>query len=152
MDIRTGSVDHPQVIGLLSEHLTDMYATSPAESVHALDISALQKQEITFFSAWHEQTLLGCAALKHHTAEMAELKSMRTSNNARNQGVASKLLSHVLDIARQSNYQQVLLETGSQPFFLPARALYSKNGFTQCSPFADYVEDPNSVFMQLRLQ
>jgi len=29
------------------------------------------------------------------------------------------------------------LETGSQPFFEPARALYLRHGFAECEPFAD---------------
>ena len=39
------------------------------------------------------------------------------------------------------------LETGSQKFFEPARRLYLGAGFSECEPFADYVLDPNSVFM-----
>ena len=39
------------------------------------------------------------------------------------------------------------LETGSWPYFAPARAFYRKHGFLECAPFADYVSDPNSVFM-----
>jgi putative acetyltransferase len=31
--------------------------------------------------------------------------------------------------------------------FDPARRLYESFGFTYCSPFADYKEDPNSVFL-----
>jgi putative acetyltransferase len=31
--------------------------------------------------------------------------------------------------------------------FAPGRALYQRHGFSYCSPFADYREDPNSVFM-----
>ena len=31
--------------------------------------------------------------------------------------------------------------------FVPARSLYQSFGFTYCGPFADYAEDPNSVFM-----
>jgi putative acetyltransferase len=36
--------------------------------------------------------------------------------------------------------------------FRPAQRLYESFGFTYCGPFGDYVEDPNSVFMTLRLQ
>ena len=35
--------------------------------------------------------------------------------------------------------------------FKPAQKLYQSFGFTFCGPFAGYVEDPNSVFMTLRL-
>jgi putative acetyltransferase len=41
----------------------------------------------------------------------------------------------------------VSLETGSADPFAPARSLYASFGFTYCEPFADYVEDPHSVFM-----
>lgn len=43
------------------------------------------------------------------------------------------------------------LETGSMEAFEPAQKLYESFGFTRCGPFGDYVEDPNSVFMTLRL-
>jgi putative acetyltransferase len=35
--------------------------------------------------------------------------------------------------------------------FEPAQRLYASFGFTYCAPFADYMEDPNSVFMTLTL-
>jgi putative acetyltransferase len=43
------------------------------------------------------------------------------------------------------------LETGSMPFFEPARRLYRRHGFEPCEPFAQYELDPNSVFMTLML-
>ena len=39
------------------------------------------------------------------------------------------------------------LETGSMLAFEPARQLYLRFGFTECAPFADYEEDPNSIHM-----
>ena len=66
------------MIGLLEEHLADMYETSPPESVHALDLDALKSPEITFFSAWKDSQLLGRVAIKELDAQHAELKSMRT--------------------------------------------------------------------------
>jgi hypothetical protein len=44
------------------------------------------------------------------------------------------------------------LETGAAAAFEPAQRLYESFGFSCCRPFGDYVEDPNSVFMTLRLQ
>ena len=49
---------------LLSEHLADMFATSPAESVHALDSAALSGPAITFWTAREDSEVLGCGALK----------------------------------------------------------------------------------------
>ena len=141
---------------LLSEHLADMFATSPAESVHALDPSALSGPSITFWTAREEGELLGCGALKtlnspHSSEKHGEIKSMRTTASARGRGVATLMLRHILDEARSRDYGRIYLETGTEEYFAPARRLYARNGFTECPPFADYALDPNSVFMELRL-
>ena len=142
---------------LLSEHLADMYATSPAESVHALDHSALSVPSISFWTAREDGNLLGCGALKLLTSPIGterhgEIKSMRTTATARGRGVATLMLGHILEDARKRNLERVFLETGTEDYFAPARRLYGRHGFTECPPFADYVLDPNSVFMELRLQ
>ncbi|MES2548616.1 MAG: GNAT family N-acetyltransferase, partial [Pseudomonadota bacterium] len=49
--------------------------------------------------------------------------------------------------ARKDGFQRVSLETGVQPTFVAARALYARAGFDECPPFEGYEEDPNSVFM-----
>jgi len=147
---------------LLSEHLADMFATSPAESVHALDHSALAAPSITFWTAREAGTLLGCGALKlldspatpalMPATRYGEIKSMRTAATARGRGVATLMLGHIVEHARTRNLERVCLETGTEDYFAPARRLYARHGFTECPPFADYVLDPHSVFMELRLQ
>ena len=147
MEIKIDDLSGGEVIQLLEEHLADMYATSPPESVHALDVNSLKAPEITFFSAWLDGKLQGCLAIKQLSSSHLELKSMRTIGLARKSGVATKLLVHALNIAIEQGYRRVSLETGSQDYFLPARNLYEKFGFDYCEPFADYEEDPNSRFM-----
>ena len=146
----------PDVHQLLGEHLADMFATSPPESVHALDHSALSGPLITFWTAREAGELLGCGALKlldspDGTSRHGEIKSMRTTASARGRGVATLLLRHILAEARCRNYGRVFLETGTEEYFAPARRLYARNGFTECPPFAGYALDPNSVFMEHRL-
>jgi putative acetyltransferase len=152
MKIIVDDLSGGEVIELLEEHLADMYATSPPESVHALDVAALKSPEITFFSAWKDSQLLGCVAIKELDTKHAELKSMRTSQCARNTGVASQLLQYVLDTASNRQYQRISLETGSEEYFKPARNLYEKFGFGYCEPFADYELDPYSQFMSIELR
>ncbi|MFC7503800.1 GNAT family N-acetyltransferase [Nocardioides sp. CPCC 206347] len=147
-------IDDPRrgdVLALLEEHLADMYATSPPESVHALDPDTLAAPDITFWSVRERDELLGCAALKQHTSTHVELKSMRTATAARRRGVAAALLDHVLTHARSCGHQRISLETGAEDYFAPARALYATRGFQVCDPFEDYVLDPHSVFMTLAL-
>lgn len=151
MLIKLDSLDDGAVVGLLEEHLADMYANSPAESVHALDITALKDAAISFYSCWQSQQLMGCVAIKMMTAESAEIKSMRTATAARQSGVATLLLEHLLVIAQQRGVKTLYLETGSMDFFKPARSLYQKFGFDFCPPFADYKADPHSYFMSRTL-
>ena len=136
---------------LLDEHLRDMWATSPPESVHALDPETLAGPGISFFTAREDGIVLGCGALKELPARHGELKSMRTSTEARGRGVASRMLEHLLGVARERGYERVSLETGVEDYFEPARRLYARYGFTSTTPFADYTDDPNSVYLSLTL-
>ncbi|QEY17260.1 GNAT family N-acetyltransferase [Cellvibrio sp. KY-GH-1] len=147
MEIRIDDLTSAEIAELLEEHLRDMYAASPPESVHALDLSKLRKPEITFWSAWVGSDLVGCGALKELEPGHAEIKSMRSANRFRGTGVGKKMLEHILQVARKRNYTRLSLETGTQDFFLPARKLYERYGFEYCGPFADYAEDPYSAFM-----
>ena len=136
-----------EIAEFLEAHINDMKATSPPESKHALDIEGLRKPEITFWTIWDQQTLVGCGAIKELDSRHAEVKSMRTSASSKRKGIASKLLQHILNEAANRGYNRLSLETGSMPFFEPARKLYAKFGFEYCAPFSNYKEDPNSVFM-----
>ncbi|QDE30925.1 GNAT family N-acetyltransferase [Shewanella polaris] len=147
MDIMIDDLQGSGVVELLQAHLTDMYATSPAGSVHALDIEGLKHPSITFWCAKQGDLVLGCVAIKQLTPTHGEIKSMRTAAMARNQGVASALLSHILDVANKRGYQQLSLETGTMDYFASARRLYERHQFDYCDPFADYQLDPNSAFM-----
>lgn len=149
MRITEGTLDHPAVRELILEHLQDMHATSPPESIHALGLEALAGPDMTFFSAWLEPTevLAGCAALKELDPEHGEIKTMRTSAAARGQGVAARMLAHLLAVAGARGYTRLSLETGVEDYFAAARRLYARHGFTQCPPFGRYTPDPNSVFM-----
>lgn len=151
MRIEIDNLERQQVLALLEEHLQDMYATSPPESVHALDVSKLKLPSITFWTGWDGEQLLGCVAISQLEDGHAELKSMRTTPSARKQGVASRLLNHVIEQAKHQGIQRLSLETGSMAFFEPAHRLYEKHGFTYCEPFGDYQPDPNSRFMTLAL-
>ena len=147
MQIRVDDLAGREIRALLAEHLRDMHQLSPPESVHALDLAALLKPEITFWTVWSQDELLGCGALKELTPAHGEVKSMRTASAHRRKGVARAMLQHIIAEALKRSYARLSLETGSMPAFEPARSLYESFGFTYCSPFGDYTDDPNSVFL-----
>jgi putative acetyltransferase len=151
MKIEIDDLSRSAIHALLNEHLQSMYALSPPESVHALDLERLRRPEITFWSAWEGPLLKGCGALKELDRRHGEVKSMRTPNALRRQGAGRAILAQIIEIARSRAYERLSLETGSLDAFKPAQRLYESFGFTYCGPFGEYVEDTNSVFMTMRL-
>ncbi|MET0648568.1 MAG: GNAT family N-acetyltransferase [Pyrinomonadaceae bacterium] len=151
MHVKIDDLSGPEIHELLGEHLRNMHLHSPPESVHALDLEGLRGPGITFWTVWEGGELLGCGALKELNSRHAEIKSMRTAAAHLRRGVASHLLRHILEEAVGRGYARLSLETGSAEAFEPARQLYARFGFAYCGPFADYVEDPYSVFMTREL-
>jgi putative acetyltransferase len=151
MDIRIDDLQGDEVIALLHVHKADLARHSPPESCHALDLEGLRAPEVTFWSVWDQGVLMGCGALKELDATHGEIKSMRTLSGHVRKGVAARLMRHILQEARGRQYRRLSLETGSMEVFEPARALYERFGFEECGPFADYAEDPYSMFMTIEL-
>jgi putative acetyltransferase len=147
MQIRQDDLSGPEIRALLAEHLRSMHELSPPESVHALPIDKLRQADVTFWTVWSGDELLGCGALRELDAAHGEIKSMRTSQAHRRRGAARAMLEHILAEARRRGYARLSLETGSMAAFEPARRLYAQFGFTLCGPFGDYHDDPNSAFM-----
>jgi len=151
MRIEVDDITRPQVLALLEEHLANMYEITPPEHVFAFDANKLRAPGVVFWTAWKDDTLLGCAALKELSPTQGEVKSMRTPAHLRRQGAGRALLDHILQVARERGYRELFLETGRQPEFGPAHTLYRSVGFQDCGPFGSYTENGNSVFMTLQL-
>jgi putative acetyltransferase len=149
--IELDDVSRPEVLSLLEEHLRNMYELSPPDQVFAFDASKLKAPGVTFWTAWEDESLLGCAALKEISSAEGEIKAMRTPSVRRRAGAGRALLNHIIDVGRSRGYRVLYLETGSHPAFSPAQALYRSAGFERCGPFGSYRENGNSVFMSLRL-
>jgi putative acetyltransferase len=137
----------PDVQALLERHLQFAHDESPPEHVHAYPAARLAEPSVTFFSARRAGTLLGVGALSELDPLHGEVKSMHTAAQARGQGVARAMLTHLLAVARMRGYQRVSLETGTTEAFLAARRLYESFGFVRCPPFAQYTDNEFSVCM-----
>jgi putative acetyltransferase len=152
MRIVQGDFADRRVVDLLYIHLTKARSETAPGSAHALDLTGLQSPDISFWTIWEEQTLLGFGALKRLSVDHGEVKSMHTAQAMRGKGAGRAMLRHIIEIARARGMSRLSLETGASEYFLPARALYRSQGFLECPPFADYVLDRNSVFMSLDLR
>ena len=151
MRIDTDDLTRPDVIDLLAFHMAGMRANSPACSVHALEVARLRGPDVTFWTAWDGDDLMGCAALREIDAGDGEIKSMRTAPRHLRKGVGRALLTHMIAIARDRGYLRLGLETGSGAAFDPALALYRGFGFRDGEAFGDYRPDPFLRFMHLDL-
>src|SRR5438105_119961 len=151
MRIIDGDLADRRVVDLLRIHLTTARAETAPGSAHALDLTGLRSPDISLWTVWDDETLLGVGALKRLSADHGEVKSMYTVQSSRRRGAGSAMLRHIIATARARGMSRLSLETGSWAYFLPARAFYASHGFVECAPFAGYVLDPNSVFMSLDL-
>jgi putative acetyltransferase len=149
--IRPGRLDDPRVQALLAHHARSARAETAVGSAHALDLDGLRSADVHLWTAWKEETLVGVGALKRLSDSHGEIKSMHTVDTRRRAGVGTAMLGHIIDAARAMGMTRLSLETGSWPYFHPARSLYRRHGFVECPPFGAYVPDPNSVFMTLEL-
>ncbi|MDL9981079.1 GNAT family N-acetyltransferase [Microbacterium sp. ASV49] len=147
IEIRVDDLSSEDVRALIAAHLEGMHASSPACSVHALDVDALRAPGVTVWSAWIDEDLAGVGALKEIDPERGELKSMRVAGGHLGQGVGRAVLRHIMTDAATRGVRSLWLETGTTPDFDAARGLYASEGFVYCEPFDGYVEDPFSVFM-----
>jgi putative acetyltransferase len=151
MHIREDDLTSEPVRALLALHLAGMRADSPPGLSFALDLSGLQVPEVTVWTAWDGEALLGIGALKNLGDGSGEIKSMRTDPAHLRKGVGAALLEHIIMTARERGYHRLSLETGSGPSFEPALAMYRKRGFVNGEAFGDYAPSAFNQFLHLEL-
>ena len=105
--IEIDDLTHPQVLALLNEHLTNMFELSPPEQVFALDVTKLRAPDVSFWTVWEADTLMGCGALKELSPSHGEVKSMRTRKALRGRGAGRAVLARIVEVARQRGYKTV---------------------------------------------
>lgn len=138
--------DQAEAVALLD--LSDRYmeALYPPEGNFAVDLAALMKPDITFVIARLDGKAVGCGAAKWLNDGSAELKRIFVSEDARGHGLGHRLMDFLEDEAKARNISTLFLETG--PLNTEAVRLYRKHGFYECGPFADYEDNPYSLFMK----
>ena len=92
MRLNIDDLSSPLVHALLEEHLSNLYELSAPEQVFALDLNELRSPDITFWTVWNDDSLLGCGALKELSVTHGEVKSMRTPKAARDKGAGRTVL------------------------------------------------------------
>ena len=151
MQIKLANFDDHRVKALLELHLRGMHAASPPGHVFALDLSGLQKPEISFYTGWAGETLVTMGALKELPDSVGEIKSMRVAEGQSGRGYGQMMLIHIIEQAKLRGYKRLSLETGSGVPFDAALALYGKHGFIEGDKFGTYEKSEFSRFFHLEL-
>lgn len=151
MQVTTGDLNNPKLQSLLIYHFQDLQSKSTPETSFVLDLSALRKPNITIYTVWEGDELLGCGAIKELDSTHGEIKSMRTAPEHLRKGVARVLVQHMITEAKRRKYNRLSLETGTVAAFANAKRLYEGCGFERCEPFADYVAHEDNMFMTIKL-
>ena len=136
---------------LMARHTADMHADTPPESIYMMDAGQLAVPDVAFFVLREAGVPVAMGAFKRIDDRHAEIKSMHVLAEARGRGLSKRMLDHLVTQAAQTGYSRLSLETGVQPTFVAARALYANAGFVACPAFEGYWNDPNSVFMTRHL-
>jgi len=146
MNVTLEPANQPDVLALIDALDAYQKPLYPPESHHGIDVAALSQPNVLFAVARDDGgRAVACGALVVG-AEYAELKRMYTVPSQRGRGVARAVLSLLEDTARAGGCAMFMLETGHlQP---EALAFYERAGYRLRGPFGDYVEDPNSIFME----
>lgn len=143
--VELGNPKEPSARELLEASHALMQSLFPADSCHFLSVDELCVPTVQFFVARRSGVALGCGALKQKTG-YGEVKSMFTTQNSRGKGVADNILLHIIGAAQALELPSLMLETGDN--LEAAHRLYARHGFEFRGPFGDYVEHPNSLFME----
>jgi putative acetyltransferase len=135
------------LIGLSDDYMASLY---PPEGNFAVDLDALSQPDISFLIARLHGKAVGCGGIKWLGDDGAELKRIFVHDEARGHGVGRKIMAELETLAIVRNVARLFLETG--PLNVEAVRMYEALGYCACGPFADYEENPHSLFMMKDLR
>lgn len=149
--IREDDLEGAPTRALLALHLSGIQSDSAPGHATALDLSGLRQPDITVWTAWDGEAVLGIGALKVLGDGTGEVKSMRTDPRHLRRGVGAAILDHIIAAARRQGLHRLSLQTAFGAAFEPAVALYQNRGFADGAAFGDYPPGAPNRFLHLAL-
>ncbi|MFW5389172.1 GNAT family N-acetyltransferase [Yersinia sp. 2542 StPb PI] len=136
---------NPDLIALIAQLDAYQEALYPAESNHTESIASMAQKKTFVYIATRQGRALGCAILFQPESTYPEIKRVFVIPDCRGHGIASMLVTALLEKSISLNLKYVYLETGiHQP---EAVKLYQRLGFEFTSEFGCYQYDPLSFYM-----
>ena len=88
-----------------------------------------------FVIARLDERPVGCGALKKLEPHVGEIKRVWTAESVRGQGVATRIMAALEDIARSGGFTRLLLDTNRA--LVAAQAMYHKLGYREIPAYND---------------
>jgi putative acetyltransferase len=154
ISIEPARADSPEARTLIEELDTYLLPLYPIASHHGYDVEKMLAQKVDFFILRSDGELASCGGLQIYAGSNAandygEIKRMYTRPQFRGQGLAQRMLDHLIAFARTHGLKLLRLETGYLQH--SAIRLYERTGFTPIAHFGEYEEDPLSRFFEKKL-
>lgn len=145
-EVAPDSADAVALTGELDAHL--MAHPYPPQSRHAFSVEKMLRERVVFFVTRYEGQLAGCGGIKMFD-DYGEVKRMFVRPELRGKGLGKAMLRRLAEYARSQRVEVLRLETGV--YEVEAIGLYEGFGFKRRAPFGEYVEDPLSVYLEMRI-
>lgn len=141
--------DMRDLIAALNDAMDAQSPQTPEEFNFRMSAEEMARADTTVWIAREDRVAIGCGALLQHGEGYGEVKRMYVRPNAQGRGVAGLILTAIEERARAAGLTHLALETGAE--FAAARRVYERAGFETCGAFADYPENPYSIFYRKQL-
>jgi putative acetyltransferase len=124
--LRTDS-SHPDFVALVRQLDANLAIRDGDEHSFYAQFNKINmiKQALVAYNEANEP--VGCGAIKAFDEEAVEVKRMWVEPAFRGNGIASDILKHLEEWAKELGYKRAVLETGKKQ--LEAMQLYPKNGY-----------------------
>lgn len=99
---------------------------------------------------YENNKVIGGGAIRRYDDENIELKRVFVHTKYQGQGIGTKLVSLLIEWAKELGYKRIILETGE--LLAESCAVYKKLGFEEIANYGPYVDMSESLCMAKNLQ
>ncbi|MCL1066366.1 GNAT family N-acetyltransferase [Shewanella olleyana] len=134
--------DFNDILPLFTQYMTFYGVNSPVSEYAAYLSERLTNQDAFIFAAYDDKQQVVGFVLNYQTFSSVELGKVLVLNDlfvnpdARNQGVANKLIQCSIELAR--GIEAVRVDLGTAKVNFPAQSVYEKIGFVKDTRFFSY--------------
>ncbi|MDY8109782.1 GNAT family N-acetyltransferase [Fulvimarina sp. 2208YS6-2-32] len=141
------------VRGLVIKLDDDLRPVAPRKYRFGLNFEEMTRRDFKVFVCRNsEGEAVAMGTLKTHPCGTGEVKRMYTDPALRRRGLARKILKAIIDSAMARGMTRLVIETGAQEEYRPARILYESFGFTPCDTVLDYAVTDHSRYYEKTLE